>query len=69
MDTGLLDRILPFFLQEYDKLTESMNSTSLPVIIGIDHNLDLLKQRTHRPTKLFVDKLLDSNMVPSITSE
>ena len=55
------------FLHEYDNLTESMNSTSLPVIIGMDHNLDLLKQRTHRPTKLFVDKLLDSNMVPSIT--
>ena len=55
------------FLQEYDKLTESMNSTSLPVIIGMDHNLDLLKQRTHYPTKLFVDKLLDSKMVPSIT--
>ena len=55
------------FLHEYDKLTESMNSTRLPVIVGMDHNLDLLKQRTHHPTKLFVDKLLDSNMVPSIT--
>ena len=55
------------FLQEYDKLTDSMNRTSLPVIFGMDHNLDLLKQRTHHPTKLFVDKLLDSNMVLSIT--
>ena len=45
------------FLQEYDKLTDSMNRTSLPVIIGMDHNLDLLKQRMHHPTKLFVDKL------------
>ena len=44
-----------------------MHGTSLPVIVGMDHNLDLLKQRTHHPTKLFVDKLLDSNMVPSIT--
>ena len=44
-----------------------MNGTGLPVIIGMDHNLDLLKLKTHQPTKLFVDKLLDSNMVPSIT--
>ena len=40
-----------------------MNGTGLPVIIGMDHNLDLLKQKTYHPTKLFVDKLLDSNMV------
>ena len=33
----------------------------------MDHNLDLLKQRTHNPTRLFVEKLLDLNMVPSIT--
>ena len=55
------------FLQDYDKLNASMNGTGLPVIIGMDHNLDLLKLKTHQPTKLFVDKLLDSNMVPSIT--
>ena len=55
------------FLHEYNKLTKSMNGTRLPVIVGMDHNSDLLKQKIHHPTKLFVDKLLDSNMVPSIT--
>ena len=55
------------FLQDYEKLSQCIDSARLPVIIGMDHNLDLLKQRTHNPTRLFVDKLLDSNMVPSIT--
>ena len=55
------------FLQDYEKLSNSMNSTRLSVIIGWDHNLDLLKQKTHTPTRVFAEKILDSNMVPSIT--
>ena len=55
------------FLQDYEKLSSSMNSTQLPVIIGMDHNLDLLKHKKHNPTRAFTEAILDSNMVPSIT--
>ena len=55
------------FLQDYEKLSNSMNSTQLPVIVGMDHNLDLLKHKSHNPTRAFTEAILDSNMVPSIT--
>ena len=44
-----------------------MSNTGMPVIIGLDHNLDLLKHKNHNPTKRFIEKNLDLNMVPCIT--
>ena len=38
------------FVNEYDELICHMNKNGLPVIIGLDHNLDLLKQKNHNPT-------------------
>ena len=55
------------FVKEYEELISHMNSTRLPVIIGLDHNLDLLKHKNHNPTLRFVEKNLDLNMVPCIT--
>ena len=55
------------FVQEYEELISHMNKTRLPVIIGLDHNLDLLKHKNHNPTLRFVEKNLDLNMVPCIT--
>ena len=55
------------FVTEYEELISHMNSTGLPVIIGLDHNLDLLKHKNHNPTLRFVEKNLDLNMVPCIT--
>ena len=52
------------FVNEYEELICHMNKTGLPVIIGLDHNLDLLKQKNHNPTLQFVEKNLDLNMVP-----
>ena len=37
------------------------------VILGMDHNLDLLKSGTHKSTQLFLEDLLDKNMLPIIT--
>ena len=54
------------FVNEYDELICQMNKTGLPVVIGLDHNLDLLKQKNHNPTLRFVEKNLDLNMVPCI---
>ena len=36
-------------------------------IMGLDHNLDLLKSLIHRPTNLFTEMLLDNGMIPTIT--
>ena len=32
------------------------------VILGMDHNLDLLKSGTHKPTQLLLEDLLDKNI-------
>ena len=48
------------FVNKYEDLICHMNKTGLPVIIGLDHNLDLLKQKSHNPTKRFVEKNLGS---------
>ena len=55
------------FVNEYDELICHMNKTGLLVVRGLDHNLDLLKQKNHNPTLQFVEKNLDLNMVPCIT--
>ena len=35
--------------------------------LGMDHHFDLLKCNQHRPTKRFLDKMMDLNMLPAIT--
>ena len=37
------------------------------IILGMDHNLDLLKSGTHRQTQLFLNDLLEKNIYPTIT--
>ena len=37
------------------------------LILGMDHNFDLLKCNQHRPTKRFLDKMMDLDMLPAIT--
>ena len=37
------------------------------IIIGLDHNLDLLKCEVHKPTQTFMEMLYDSNITPTIT--
>ena len=37
------------------------------IIIGLDHNLDLLKSATHNLTQKFMDTLSDLDLLPTIT--
>ena len=37
------------------------------IIIGLDHNLDLLKSDQHNPTSKFLELMLDHSMLPTIT--
>ena len=41
--------------------------TQPELIIGMDHNMDLLKGLTHHPTCSFMDKTAESNLLPTIT--
>ena len=36
------------------------------LVLGMDHNLDLLKSHEHQRTRLFLDGLLDLGMIPRI---
>ena len=39
----------------------------IDIILGMDHNLDLLKINNHKGTRLFYDKMVELELVPSIT--
>ena len=49
----------------------TISSTSLKekkeIILGMDHNLDLLKSGIHKQTQLFLTNLLEKNIYPTIT--
>ena len=55
------------FLADYEKLLNTVNAGCNKLIIGIDHNLDLLKHRSHAPTKKFVELFEFFQQIPSIT--
>ena len=56
------------FLKEYGKLAKNINRINkTKVVIGMDHNLDLLNYVKHRPTREFVCINEKNNLVPGIT--
>ena len=56
------------FLKEYEKIVENINRTiKTKVVIGLDHNLDLLNYGKHCPTREFVCINENNNLVPCIT--
>ena len=55
------------FLAEYNDTLERISSEkNEEVILGMDHNLDLLKQTSHRKTQTFVENTLDHALLPVI---
>ena len=56
------------FIKNYKRLLDkfSMNQKER-LLIGLDHNLDLMKHESHKPTKEFIDLNLDLNLIPTIT--
>ena len=55
------------FLKDYTELLNKLNKEKLELILGMDHNLDLLKINHHKPTEEFLECNLDSGMIPQIT--
>ena len=49
------------------KVRSNQAKVSPELIIGIDHNLDLLKGQIHLPTRHFIDKIDELNLLPTIT--
>ena len=40
---------------------------NVELILGMDHNMDLIKSSEHKPTQQFLDGLLDKDIFPTIT--
>ena len=55
------------FLASYIALLNKLNTESKHVVIGLDHNLDLLKGSRHKNTHEFLERNLENHLLPSIT--
>ena len=56
------------FLTEYKKLLTNLKKRKdYEIIIGLDHNLDLLKNHLNQATNDFIDLNLNSELIPCIT--
>ena len=56
------------FLRNYKRLLNKFTENQRErLIVGLDHNLDLMKHESHAPTKDFIDINLDLNLIPTIT--
>ena len=56
------------FIDEYCKfICELKKHDNNGIIIGLDHNMDLLKSSNHAPTENFLNANLSMNLVPTIT--
>ena len=54
------------FVKSYSNLCQKLHAHQ-HVIIGLDHNLDLLKSSMHTQTQQFLETTLESNLIPTIT--
>ena len=56
------------FVKEYDQICKNMHAEKgKDTIIGLDHNLDLLKHHQHRHTQSFLELMLENAQFPCIT--
>ena len=55
------------FLDSYIELLSELNKEKHKLILGMDHNLELLKIKKHKLTEEFLECNLDSGKIPQIT--
>ena len=56
------------FIRNYSRLLRKFTPDQLSrLIIGLDHNLDLIKHDKHRITNEFIELNLDNHLLPTIT--
>ena len=49
------------------RIVTKLSKQKLPHLIGLDHNMDLLKIERHEPTSQFIELTLDKGLIPSVT--
>ena len=54
------------FVKEYGDLLIDLKSKGNNLIIGLDHNLDFLKQHVHSCTNEFLQKNFDNELIPAV---
>ena len=54
------------FITSMNSVTSTSISEKKEIILGMDHNLDLLKSGSHKQTQLFLNDLLDKEIYPTI---
>ena len=54
------------FVNEYELFLSWLQNQKKMIILGCDHNLDLLKSSAHKQTDAFIDLNLDNNLFPCI---
>ena len=55
------------FMREYSELLKNLSKEKPELILGLDHNLDLLKITQHKPTEEFLECNIEGGMIPQIT--
>ena len=55
------------FCKTLETLAKKVRKNCKEIIVGLDHNLDFLKSNKHNPTNDFIEKVLDLNLLLSIT--
>ena len=55
------------FRNDVNMITSNFVMEKKEIILGMDHNLDILKCGLHKHTQLFLDDLLDKKIYPTIT--
>ena len=55
------------FINTFNTQIDKINKKGYECIIGLNHNLDLLKQSVHSKTQEFLECILDHNLLPTIT--
>ena len=55
------------FITKLNEITSKIKNECKECILGMDHNLDLLKSNVHKQTQSLIDDLNDKDILPMIT--
>ena len=61
------DRHPKLFTNSLKETITLIKAEGKEMILGMDHNMDLIKSSEHKPTQQFLDDLLNNDVLPTIT--
>ena len=62
-----LDKHPNIFTNSLNETVAKIKAEGKELILGMDHNMDLIKSSEHKPTQEFLDDLLNKDIFPTIT--